>query len=71
MRRALVGIEFRNEHVSRKQVVPREFGDDADRETIGRIRAAPGIEHVQLLVLDVGHHVAMQRVEMRLVEPDD
>ena len=67
VRRAPCRIQFRNEHVSRKQVVPREFGDDADRETIRRIGAAPGIEHVQVLVLEVRHHVAMQGVEMRFI----
>jgi hypothetical protein len=65
---ALPRIVFRNKHVPREQVVPRELGDDADGKAVGGIGAAPRIQHVELLVLDVAHHVAMQRLEVGLLD---
>ena len=64
----LPGIVFRDEHVAREQVVPRELGDDAYWKAVGRVCAAPGVQHIQFLVLDVGHHVAVQRLEVRVLD---
>ena len=64
---ALLRIVLRQEHVAREQIVPGELVDDANRQAIRRIGSGPGIEDVEFLVLEVRHHVAMERVELRLV----
>ena len=61
-------IVLRQEHVAREQIVPGELVDDANRQAVRRVGAGPGIEDVEVLVLEVRHHVVMQRVELRLVD---
>ena len=64
LRRVVLG----QEHVAREQVVPRELVHHPDRHLVLRVGAAPGVEDEQVLVLEVGHHVLVQGVELRLVD---
>ncbi len=68
VRGALARIVFRQKHVAGKKIVPGELVHDADRYPVLRVGAAPGVEDEQVLVLGVGHHVAVQEVELRLLD---
>ena len=68
MRRPLRRVVFRQEHVPGKQVVPGELVHDANRHAVRRVGAAPGVEHEELLVLRVGHHVAVNEIELRFLD---
>ena len=68
MRQHAGRIPLGDEHVPGEQVVPCQLVDDADREPVAGVGARPGIEHVQLLVLEVLHQVAVQGVEGGLVD---
>ena len=57
----LCRVVLGQEHVAGEQVVPGKLVDDADRQLVDRIGAGPRIQHEELLVLQVGHHVAVER----------
>ena len=48
-----------------EQRVPGIFGDDAHRQAMGEVGAAEQILGEQLAALRVGHHVGIERIEMR------
>ena len=62
------GVVLREEHVPGEQVVPGEFVDDSDREPVRGVGARPGVQDVQLLVLEVVQHVAVKRIELVRVD---
>ena len=61
------GIVLRQKHVPREEVVPRKLVDDADREPVLAVGARPGVEDVEIFVLQIRHHVLVQRVELGFV----
>ena len=67
MRRALRRIVLRQEHVAREQIVPGELVDDANRQLVLAVGAGPGVEDVEFLVLQIRHHVLVERVELGFV----
>ena len=67
MRRALRRVGLRQKHVAREQIVPGEFIHDANGQLVLRVGAAPGVEDVEFLILQIRHHVLVERVELRFL----
>ena len=68
MRCPLLRIVLRQKHVAREQIVPGELVDDANRQAEGRIGAGPCVQDIQLLVLEVRHHVLVELIELGFVD---
>ncbi len=61
-------VKFADEHIACEQVMPGIFGDNADGHPEFRIGADISIKYIDIPVLDVGQHLAIEIIEVFLGE---
>jgi len=63
-------VRLVDEHVLGEEAVPRRLADHPHREPVARVRPGIAVEEVDVAVLQIGEHLALERVEGRRVEGD-